>query len=367
MSIFKNRPLLGIFGSLLLAIGLAGCNDGGNSSTGGTTPTSGTVSGVAMAGPFASGRVCAYQVTAAGAQGDQLACADLNPTDSSFSIAYQNYAGDVLLSLLSGAVYDDEATPGVDTTTLTAPLRSFVTVNGGQINVAITPLTEAAIRLAGSLNAVAIQTAAQQLASAYGLTGNSFSLLSTLPKATVTDILQEAYRQALGFMSGLQAGSGLSLDAYIGNVVTADPNGYSQQVQAYINSHLPAHCTFNSAALVCTMPGSGGGSGGGDSGGGSGTTGNYRLQVSVTTSLGTPVPAVTIENIPKPNTQDEFCSNQQVLDQIQAVNAGNVGATLSITGCSFSGNSGSISAVVNITNPIVMSISYTALYNYTPM
>ena len=365
MSMFRIKPLLGLCGGLLLSFGLAGCNDGGGSSTGGGTPTTSTVSGVAMAGPFASGQVCAYQVTAAGAQGTQLACANIDPSDSSFSLSVQDYAGAVVLSLLSGAVYDDEATPGVDTTTLTAPLRSLVTVDGNQVNVAITPLTEAAIRLAGSLNAAAIQTAAQQLAAAYGLTGNGFNLLSTLPRATVTDTLQEAYRQALGFMSGLQSGSGLSLDAYIGNLINTDPTGYAQQVQTYINTHLPAHCTFNAAALVCTMPGSGGGGGGGGSGGGA--TGNYRLQVSITTSLGTPVPAVTIENIPKPNTQAEFCANEQVIDQIEAVNAGNIGATLAITGCSFSGNSGSINAVVNITNPIVMSISYTALYNYTPM
>jgi hypothetical protein len=365
---FETKTVFGLAGGLLLALGLAACNGGGSSAGGGETPptVTTTVSGVAMAGPFSSGQVCAYKVSAAGGQGDQLACAAIDPANSGFSVTFSDYTGGIVLGLLGGAVYDDEATPGVDATVLTAPLRSFVTVEGGPVGVAITPLTEAAIRLAGGFNATAIQNAAQQLAAAYGLTGNGLNLFTTLPQIVSTDTLQEAYRQALGFMSALQAGSGVNLDAYIGNLALIDPVAYAQAVQAHIDAHLPAHCTFSAATFVCTLPTSGGG---GDNGGGGngGATGNYRLNLTVTTSMGVPMPAVVVENVPKPNTQDEFCNDVTVVQQIQAINAANPGATLTITSCSFSGNNGSISAVINMTSPIVMSIDYSVLYAYSPM
>jgi len=369
---FDTKRFLGAGAGLLLAVVLSGCNGGGSSSGSGSNEpppvtTSTTITGVAMAGPFSSGQVCAYKV-AAGAQGDQLACAQVNPADSGFSLTVQGYVGDVVLAILSGAVYDDEATPGVDTTTLTAPLRSFVSINGGQVSVALTPMTEAAIRLAGSMNGTAIQAAAQQFAAAYGLTGNGLDLFATLPKATVSNALQEAYRQALAFMSGLQAGSGMPLETYLAGLNQAGLGQYAQQVQAYIGAHLPSNCTFAANTLVCSMPGSGGGNGGGDSGGGDPVpSGNYRLDVTVSTNLGGSLPAVTILNIPKPNTQDEFCSNEQTMDQIDAINAANPGGTLTITGCSFNGTDGSISARIDITSPIVMTINYTVLYHYTPM
>jgi hypothetical protein len=369
---FDKKMFMGAGTGLLLALVLSGCNGGGSSSGGSNEPTpvttDTTVTGVAMAGPFSSGQVCAYEVVG-GAQGDQLACAQINPADSSFSVQVQDYEGDVILAVLAGAVYDDEATPGIDTTALTAPLRTFATVNGGQVSVALTPMTEAAIRLASGLNGAAIQAAAQQFAAAYGLTANGFDLFTTLPRATVADVLQEAYRQALAFMSGLQAASGMSLDAYLNGLNLAGLGQYAQQVQAHINAHLPSHCSFTSASLVCSMPGSGGGdNGGGDNGGGDPVpSGNYRLDVTVSTSMGGALPAVTILNIPKPDTQEQFCNNEQTLDQIEAINAANPGGTLTITGCSFNGIDGTISARIDITSPISLTINYTALYHYTAM
>jgi hypothetical protein len=73
------------------------------------------------------------------------------------------------------------------------------------------------------------------------------------------------------------------------------------------------------------------------------------------------VTPITINEVPKPNTQDEFCSSALTLAQGQA----NVpGASWTMNSCSFSGNHGVIAATVNITSPIAMSIPYSVDYTY---
>jgi len=139
MSSISNLKI--VFSGAILAMSLAGClDDNGTSSA--TNPTT-TVSGVAMAGPFLSGAVCAYQV-ANGNQGENLGeCSNINPADSTFSITFSGYNGDVLLAVENNATYNDEA---AGNTLLNGTMRSLITVSeGGTITVAVTPLTEAAI------------------------------------------------------------------------------------------------------------------------------------------------------------------------------------------------------------------------------
>ncbi|MCP5174097.1 MAG: hypothetical protein H6996_03205 [Moraxellaceae bacterium] len=108
--------------------------------------------------------------------------------------------------------------------------------------------------------------------------------------------------------------------------------------------------------IVITIGGSGSGSGSGS--GGSVPTGNFNLTIETTVSgLGSlPIPTVTIQNIPKPDTQDVFCNDSSVKGALPS-------GAITITGCSFSGNVGTISVQLNQG----ISLSYTVKYTYTPV
>jgi hypothetical protein len=108
----------------------------------------------------------------------------------------------------------------------------------------------------------------------------------------------------------------------------------------------------------------GGGSTGGGSTGGGSTGGNYTLLLEVTT-FGFTTP-ITITNLPKPSTQDEFCN--AVVEgtgeaSIRSALA-SAGGTLTVNSCSFSGSVGNISLTLSLTSPIAMTVPYTAKYTY---
>jgi hypothetical protein len=103
-----------------------------------------------------------------------------------------------------------------------------------------------------------------------------------------------------------------------------------------------------------------GGTGGGTNGGntGSGTSsGNFNLtvQTSVSGFGSLPIPTVTIQNVPKPDNQTAFCDDSAVKDGLPD-------GAITITGCSFSGNSGTISVQLNQG----ILLNYTVTYTYTP-
>ena len=75
---------------------VAGCGGGSSS------PPTITVSGVAMAGPFSSGNVCAYRATGT-ALGAKLACGAINPATSGYSLSFNDYSGGMVVQVESGA------------------------------------------------------------------------------------------------------------------------------------------------------------------------------------------------------------------------------------------------------------------------
>ncbi len=101
--------------------------------------------------------------------------------------------------------------------------------------------------------------------------------------------------------------------------------------------------------------------GGGTTGGGTtgGTAGLYNLDIGFGPSL----PVATINNVPKPNTQAEFCSSPTVTQSINT-NLG-VGATVAINNCTFSGNIGTITLTQTITG--LPPFNFTVTYTYTPV
>ncbi|BCS55759.1 hypothetical protein [Geobacter sp. SVR] len=129
--------------TFILSLGLlalSGCGGGSNGS-GGTT----TVSGVASKGIFTGGTVKVYALNSDGSKGTLLNTVSIN-ADGSYTAAIGGYAGPVLTEA-SGS-YTDEATGTAMQVSENAPLRAAVQNASGNVQVAITPLTEIAVRKA---------------------------------------------------------------------------------------------------------------------------------------------------------------------------------------------------------------------------
>lgn len=250
-----------------ILVGLAGCNGGSDDDA------SAVVSGAAMAGPFKSGQVCAYSL-AGGVQGARIVCGGFD-ANSRFSLDIGDYVGDVLLAVEGSAAYDDEATAGDETggTPLTGTLRTIVHADGGDISAAITPFTEAAVKLAGNLTLSAIQAAAIDLKALLPVPAG-LDLLATLPALASENTSAEAmaYREVLRALSQLQMTASMqgNLAGYLDNFVTViEANGGAglmSDILAAVNQGLASGCTVSGGALACT-PGNGGGGGGGGGGG----------------------------------------------------------------------------------------------------
>lgn len=126
---------------------LAGCGGG---SGGGSSPaappsqTSSTVSGVASKGLIAGGDVAVYEIDAGGQKVLPALATGTTGNDSRFSLPI-DFTGPVLVEITSGQ-YIDEAS-GADTP-ITQALRAALPSADGDVQVAVTPLTELAVRMA---------------------------------------------------------------------------------------------------------------------------------------------------------------------------------------------------------------------------
>lgn len=251
---------------------LSGCGGGGSSGSAADGSASTALSGMAMAGPFLTGQACAYRITG-GAKGALLGtCANL--ASSAFNIDIGSYTGDVLVEIAAGATYDDEANPNDNATgtVLTGALRSLIHVGsaGGSVNVSVTPLTEAAVRMAGAtLDAATVQAAITQLLTVLP-TINGLDLRSTVPVTSTN--LGLAYREMLRALSQLQwvAGGNAAytggLDAYLAVLIGqigSNGNTVGADLLTQLGSGLNGSCTVNGGALSCTISNGGGGGGGG--------------------------------------------------------------------------------------------------------
>lgn len=93
---------------------------------------------------------------------------------------------------------------------------------------------------------------------------------------------------------------------------------------------------------------------GGTGTGGTGGTGNYNLKIT-TTAAGQTLPSVTVNNIPKPTTEAEFCGGANLANA-------SLPAGYTLNSCTFSGNTGTIAATVSVNG---VSMSYSVKYEYT--
>ncbi|MBX9936501.1 MAG: hypothetical protein K2Y10_07890 [Burkholderiaceae bacterium] len=87
--------------------------------------------------------------------------------------------------------------------------------------------------------------------------------------------------------------------------------------------------------------------------------GQYRLEVQVT-AQGFAAPPIVLENVPKPATQDEFCNDPQLRENIIRSTSGITGSW-AMNSCSFNGTVGNIS--MTLTTPF-FTLPYSATYTY---
>ncbi|MDP4073190.1 hypothetical protein [Acidovorax sp. A1169] len=93
-----------------------------------------------------------------------------------------------------------------------------------------------------------------------------------------------------------------------------------------------------------------------------GSPSNATLDVRVT-AQGTPVPLITINNVPRPATQAAFC-NDPSLQQAVLENAGAAQATWTMSTCTFNGSTGRMTGTLTITTPVAAAIPIVATFTY---
>lgn len=339
--------------ALLLALPslglLYGCNDGGNS----TSPAPDTTTAQTLSGTAATGMpIIAGNVMVVCASGSNLS------TQTSVSGAWT-----VTLSgqTLPCAVQASGGTVNgvVNTSTFHSLALSLGTVN-------ITPLTDLIVaNLVGQAPGVWFN----------GLNGATLGQTAT---ATAVNTALANLRNALVSVNGMSGLASInpittSFSAVSGNPID-DMLEALQAALAGAGSNYPALLALASSGtgftVTLTPTGGSGGSGSGgtgdpDPGPGSGGTGNYTLTLNVNAG-GVVAPTVTILNVPKPDTQNEFCSElDDQTSEISLNNAlGGVGS-LTINSCSFNGTVGNVSATLSITSPVVMTVPYSVVYTYS--
>lgn len=164
-----------VFAAFLAAI-MIGCGGGG----GGTNETAATtINGVASLGPISGGTVKVYALNADGSKGSQLGTTVTTGADGSYSVSIGTYTGNVIVEV-SGGNYKDEATGS--TLTNATLIRAALTGVSSDVSVAVTPLTEIAVKYAGgSLTTTKIEQANSLVGAIAGV-----NIITTLP-ANVVD------------------------------------------------------------------------------------------------------------------------------------------------------------------------------------
>ncbi len=394
MSLYSTLPWRSI--PLVAALALAACGGGSSSSdntnggndnnNGGNNPPPSvftTINGTVMAGPV-SGQVCAYTLSATGqVGGTALACTNTTPATGAYTLSIADYVGNVLLS--ATGTYVDEATAKTVTLNAQNALSSVIgwDVAGRTFNVAITPLTEAAIRAAkaaGGITEANVEKAMLDLARALNMdatTGEAAydSIVGILPALSGGGNDQLAYAAFLDLFSTAQSqycgsNGNCNLFSYLDHVLgqissQTGVDTFRQSLQqAYTawqaaQADAPYVCSYTGTDFTC-VPNTGG-----NNGGNNGGTGNYNLNI-VVTALGFNQ-AFNVNSVAKPSTQSEFCDPALNAGYSQVVSAlSNTGGTFTLDSCSFNGSVGNMAATISITVlGFTQTVPYTMVYTYT--
>lgn len=163
---------------LLVCISLSACSGGGGTdsspSTDNTTDTgSASLTGVASKGLLNGATITVYALDDSGNQGEVIGTATTDATGA-YSVSIGSYTGNILV-VATGGAYVDEATGS--NTPNTATLRAAVTGVSGSVSVAVTPFTEIAVQLAGTLAQSSIDQANTIVSNILGGT----DIITTMP------------------------------------------------------------------------------------------------------------------------------------------------------------------------------------------
>lgn len=197
---------------VLLVMSLTACGGGGG---GGTSTV--VVSGVASKGPFVSGTVNVYDVSAGIDAKTLIDNGGIN-SDGRYGVTIPVTSKPIMIEVAAGSQYIDEAkvtlTRDQKRTTLATPLRAIIPTGSATATVNVTPFTELAVRkveIANSVSESVINDANALIARVYGLP----DILTTTPadassEFNSTDQNVIKYGLALAAVSQLTQGSSLS-------------------------------------------------------------------------------------------------------------------------------------------------------------
>jgi hypothetical protein len=143
--------------------------------------------------------VTVYALKADGSKGAQLGTGSTD-ANGAYSISIGSYSGPVVVEAYGG--YTDEATGKPMTVPVTAPLRAALPTASGSVSLSVTPLTDLAVRQAGTLTAANIGTANTLITN-----------LFKVPEITSTAPTQKDYALTLGAVSQLMQTGGGTLEA----------------------------------------------------------------------------------------------------------------------------------------------------------
>lgn len=319
------RKLVLLSACAALAFTLSGCG----SDSGSSAPTA---PAVALSGTAATGApIASAAIAIRCASGSEITTMTNAAGEYTVTVDTMTAAGAVMPCALQITLPGD-ASPGV-------PYLYGLAEANGTAN--ITPLTGLAVTQA--INAAAGVSAGDWFA------GTTLTFPTAEQIAAARTAIETALQTATGeaavpfniFTTSFAADSTSDYDVWLDRfnqaLVTAGTN-YSALMAAFVSGG-----GFGSITIDVTPVTGGGGT----------------MQVTVSVS-GVAGQTVTITGVPQPANEGEFCNSSVLQGYIYQGD----GATVTINSCSFSGNTGTISATVLITTPVTMSIPYSATYTW---
>ncbi|MBF0559828.1 MAG: hypothetical protein HQL08_13730 [Nitrospirae bacterium] len=220
----KNYKVLALLLTLLAIVVLTGCGGGGGGtsltpSTGnttGSTNSSTIISGLASKGPVSNGTASVYSIT--NGQMGSLLATSTTMSDGTFSASLGAYNGPIMVQVTGGS-YVDEAT-GKTAQMGSMVLRTAVDNAAGNVSVAVTPLTEAAVQyMGGTLTTNMITLANTMMATKFGMSDIVHTLPHDVSATAVTgQDSQTYYGLMLAAMSQMASTDNLSISTIMSNI-----------------------------------------------------------------------------------------------------------------------------------------------------
>lgn len=206
------RKFMSLFSLVLLPLVLFACGGGGGGgSAGGDSADSTVITGVASKGPLNMASIRVHAVNTNGSIGSLLGSTTTDESGN-YSVTISSHTGPVVVSA-SGGTYINEATGQTSTIPAEAPLRAAVVLAGaGSSQVAVTAITELAVRLAaaavGGFSATNIAEANDNVSRQFG-----FNVVTTQPVAPTASAIAGAGGAAANYTCALATLSQQAHDA----------------------------------------------------------------------------------------------------------------------------------------------------------